>query len=267
MKKTIVYVRKMDCPSEIKMIEGLFEGDDGVKQMNFNLGERQVTFFHKTDESHILGKLKDVGLEGKQLETREVSENEVVVEDSQIEAKTLKILLGINFTMFLVEIVIGIFAESAGLLADGLDMLADSFVYGMSLYATGKSLSMKNKAATFSGGTQIFLALFILFEAVRRFFVGSEPVSILMMSISLMALVANVSCLALIHKHREGGIHMQASWIFSANDVLANTGVIIAGAFVYFTGSNIPDLVIGIVIAIIVLRGGFSILKLAKAKA
>ena len=26
MKKTIVYVRKMDCPSEIKMIEGLFEG-------------------------------------------------------------------------------------------------------------------------------------------------------------------------------------------------------------------------------------------------
>jgi len=145
--------------------------------------------------------------------------------------------------------------------------LADSFVYGMSLYATGKSLSMKNKAATFSGGTQIFLALFILFEAVRRFFVGSEPVSILMMSISLMALFANVSCLGLIHKHREGGIHMQASWIFSANDVLANTGVIIAGAFVYFTGSNIPDLVIGIVIAIIVLRGGFSILKLAKAKA
>ncbi len=143
MKKTIVYVRKMDCPSEIKMIEGLFEGDDGVKQMNFNLGDRQITFFHKTDESHILGKLKDVGLEGKQLETREVSENEVVVEDSQIEAKTLKILLGINFTMFLVEIVIGIFAESAGLLADGLDMLADSFVYGMSLYATGKSLSMK----------------------------------------------------------------------------------------------------------------------------
>ena len=75
MKKTIVYVRKMDCPSEIKMIEGLFEGDDGVKQMNFNLGERQVTFFHKTDESHILGKLKDVGLQGKQLETREVSES------------------------------------------------------------------------------------------------------------------------------------------------------------------------------------------------
>ena len=232
MKKTVVYVKKMDCPSEIKMIESLFEKDDGVIQVNFNLNERQVSFFHQTDESHILKRLKDIGLEGKQLETKEVSEDDIVIEDSQVEAKTLKILLGINFTMFLVEIVIGFLADSTGLLADGLDMLADSFVYGMSLYATGKSISIQNKAAAFSGGTQILLALFILLEAVRRFFVGSEPVSTLMMTISLVALVANVSCLALIHKHREGGVHMQASWIFSANDVLANTGVIIAGAFV-----------------------------------
>ena len=38
---------------------------------------------------------------------------------------------------------------------------------------------------------------------------------------------------------------MEASAIFSANDVLANLGVIAAGALVAWTGSPAPDLVIG----------------------
>lgn len=38
---------------------------------------------------------------------------------------------------------------------------------------------------------------------------------------------------------------MKASWIFSANDVLANLGVIVAGVLVAWTGSAYPDLVIG----------------------
>ena len=58
---------------------------------------------------------------------------------------------------------------------------------------------------------------------------------------------------------------MQASWIFSANDVLANIGVLIAGVLVYFTNSNLPDLIIGAMISIIIIRGGINIIKLSKA--
>ena len=47
-----------------------------------------------------------------------------------------------------------------------------------------------------------------------------------------IALAANVACLMIIHKHKEGGLHMQASWIFSANDVIANVGVILGGVLV-----------------------------------
>ncbi len=41
----------------------------------------------------------------------------------------------------------------------------------------------------------------------------------------------------LVSKHRNGGAHMTASVIFSANDVIANVGVILAGALVAWTGS------------------------------
>jgi Co/Zn/Cd efflux system component len=55
---------------------------------------------------------------------------------------------------------------------------------------------------------------------------------------------------------------MKASYIFSANDVIANAGVIAAGALVWATGSPYPDLVIGTIVAFIVLNGARRILKL-----
>lgn len=82
-----------------------------------------------------------------------------------------------------------------------------------------------------------------------------------MVAIGLLALVANVTCLLLIAKHRQEEIHMRASWIFSKNDVIANLGVIGAGFFVSLTGSAWPDLVVGLLVAAIVLRGGVMILR------
>ena len=55
---------------------------------------------------------------------------------------------------------------------------------------------------------------------------------------------------------------MKASWIFSANDVVINMGVIVAGALVAWTGSNFPDLIIGTVVGFIVLNGARRILAL-----
>ncbi|BBM06213.1 hypothetical protein HAALTHF_52120n [Vreelandella aquamarina] len=55
---------------------------------------------------------------------------------------------------------------------------------------------------------------------------------------------------------------MKASWIFSANDVIANVGVIVAGVLVAWTGSRYPDLVIGLIIGLIVLNGARRILQL-----
>lgn len=181
-------------------------------------------------------------------------------------SRVLLVLLAINGVMFVGELITGIVAESTGVLADSLDMLADALVYAISLYAVGRTSSARSLAARLSGMFQIVIALGMLSDIIRRTLMGSEPVSALMMAVSVVALAANVICLRLISRHRDAGVHMRASWIFSRNDVLANLGVIIAAALVWITGSRWPDLGIGLLITLIVLRGGLAILKDASAE-
>lgn len=177
------------------------------------------------------------------------------------EATTLRWLLAINAVMFLVEIIAGWLAQSTGLIADSLDMFADSAVYGLALYAVGHA-GRQLRAARLSGWLQLLLALGVLGEVLRRWLTGSAPEPLPMVGIALLALAANLACMAMLAKHREGGAHMRASWIFSTNDVLANLGVILAGALVAWTGSNLPDLAIGTLIGLLVLNGARRILKL-----
>ena len=181
--------------------------------------------------------------------------------NNEQERKTLRLILGINAFMFAVEMALGLFAQSTGLIADSLDMLADAGVYAISLYAVGKSDILKITAAKFSGFAQVALALIVLTDVIRRFVLGSDPESTVMVTVGTVALIANVLCLSLIAKHRSGGVHMRASFIFSKNDVIANLGVILSGALVWAFGSRYPDLIVGFVIAFVVLRGGIQILR------
>jgi len=163
--------------------------------------------------------------------------------------------------MFFIEFIFGIAGESTGLISDAVDMLADALVYAIGLYAVGKSTLIKVRSAHFGGVFQIILALGVLADVLRRYLFGSEPESLLMMGLGLLALVANVWCLLLIAKFRNGEVHMRASWIFSKNDVIANVGVILGGVLVYFFDSHLPDLIIGLMIALIVIQGGRAIIK------
>jgi len=176
-----------------------------------------------------------------------------------LEQRTLIALLTINGVMFVAEVMVGWIAESTALLADSLDMLADATVYGIALYAASRSGGAQRTAARVSGVLQIALGLGVLVEVIRRALFGSEPTSHLMIGAGAVALVANLICLRLIAKHREGGAHMRASWIFSKNDVIANTGVIVAGLLVMALGSRVPDLVVGSIVAAVVIRGGVQI--------
>jgi Co/Zn/Cd efflux system component len=57
---------------------------------------------------------------------------------------------------------------------------------------------------------------------------------------------------------------MKASMIFTSNDIIANAGVIAAGIIVFFSGSRIPDLIIGALVFGLVARGAYRILKLSR---
>ena len=264
--KTRFSVPKMDCPSEENLIRMALADASGVGALTFDLNARELTVVHGGSPEDVLARLAPLNLGARVLDTTATAEADAAIPDVEgdaAEARTLKLLLGINGAMFAFELTLGLIAQSTGLIADSLDMFADAAVYGLALYAVGRAAALKVRAAHMAGWMQVVLAVLALSEVVRRAIFGSEPQSALMMGIGLVALVANVSCLVLITKKRDRGAHMKASYIFSANDVIANAGVIAAGALVAWTGSPYPDLVIGTVIGLVVLNGARRILRLS----
>ena len=182
-----------------------------------------------------------------------------MTQQHDIGRRPLLVLFGLNAAMFVVELVTGWRAESMGLLADGLDMGADAAVYLLALLAVGASAQRKVQAAQFAGRVQLTLAVLAILEVARRLLMGSTPEPPIMMVVSLAALAVNIACLAMLRRHREGEVHLQAAWIFSATDVQANLGVLIAAGLVDLLHSAIPDLIIGLAISWLVLRGALRI--------
>jgi cation transport ATPase len=261
-------VPKIDCSSEEHIVRMSLENIRPSVALEFDILNRKVKVFHEDNLDEIQRRIESLGLEASLNDTRKIDvadflqKLESVKTIDKKEATILKWLLAINATMFVIELFVGWLAQSTALIADSLDMFADAIVYGLALYAVGRSVRLKLRVAHLSGWIQVILALGALSEVLRRFIFGSEPVSSLMMSFGLVALIANIICLMLISKNKEGGAHMKASWIFSANDVIANLGVILAGFLVALTSSPYPDLVIGLVIGLIVLNGARRILRL-----
>ncbi len=246
------------------MVRMALDGTGGIAELRFDLAARTVTVVHVGDPAPLLARLEPLGYGATVRESTVAAADELRVASptDAAEAGTLRLLLAINAALFLVEVVAGWLAESTGLIADSLDMLADALVYALGLYAVGKAAGTKLRAAHISGVFQGALAVGVLVDVARRLLAGSAPEPPTMITVSILALAANVSCLLLIARHRDGGAHMRASWIFSTNDVLANLGVIVAGGLVAWTDSRLPDLVVGTAVALLVFVGAIRILRL-----
>lgn len=182
-------------------------------------------------------------------------------EKELISRRILWTVFWINAFMFVAEGGLGWLADSSGLMADALDMLADAAVYGIALSAVSKHASGKKQAARLSGYLQIGLGTLVLADVARKLITGSDPVDWLIMGTAFLALVANSVCLMLLNPHQKGEAHMRASWIFTKNDVIANAGVLLAGLLVLLTDSFLPDLMAGVCISALVIRGGWQILR------
>lgn len=255
----------MDCPSEERLIRMALDALPEVRGLQFDLENRRLEVRHVGAVEEVLARLEPLGFGARLDRTVEAGpEPEAASSDPEAESRVLKQLLAINAAMFVFELVLGLVAQSTGLIADSLDMFADAAVYGLSLYAVGRALAAQQRAAKVSGWLQMVLALGALGEVARRSVMGSEPVEALMIAVGLVALVANLTCVALLAKHRDGGAHLKASWIFSTNDALANLGVVLAGVLVAVTGRAWPDLVVGTAVGCLVLWGAVRILRLSK---
>lgn len=185
---------------------------------------------------------------------------------TEAEQATLRVALALNATMFVVGTAAGWWAQSTGLMADALDMLADASAYALALLAVARGPAFKRNAARWSGSLLLLLGAGILFNVARSGLFGSEPLGPAMMLFSLVSLAVNITVLRMLDKFRHGEVHLRATWLFTRVDVLANLGVFGSGLVVWITGLHVADLLIGLVIGVYVAKEAIEILREAGQK-
>ena len=262
MEKSLFNVPRMDCAAEENLVRMKLDGDEAVRALEFDLDARQLTVYHEGERERIETALRQLNLGSTHVNTDQADE---LAPDHTEQRKLLWAVLIINAAFFVIEMTTGLVSRSMSLVADSLDMLADALVYGLSLLAVGTTVMRKKQVAKWSGYFQLSLAAFGFFEVLRRFF-GAEalPEFRIMIVVASFALIANIVCLVLLQRSRSGEAHMRASMIFTSNDIAINLGVIAAGVLVSWLDSGLPDLIVGTVVFLIVIRGSFRILSLAR---
>jgi cation diffusion facilitator family transporter len=175
--------------------------------------------------------------------------------------KVLILVLAINAVLFIVEAIAGFLAHSTALLADSLDMLGDSLVYGFSLYVLWRSAEWKAVAAILKGAIMTVFGVGVLIEAVHKIATGVMPVAETMGVVGFVVLLGNGICFLLLFRHRSDDLNMRSTWLCSRNDIIANLSVLIAAIGVKVFDANWPDILVGAAIAALFLRSAFTVLR------
>jgi len=181
-----------------------------------------------------------------------------------LQRRTLLIVLVLNVLLFVMLGLGGLFAESSALLANAADNGSDAIVYLISFLAVGRAMAWKRGAARLSGIMLLIFAAGVLLDVGRRWIVGTEPVGWTMMGLAVIAAVVNLICLMLIRRQGSDDVNMRAAETFSFNDFASNGGILVAGSLVMALNQAWPDLVVGLIVAAIAVKGGVDILKDAR---
>lgn len=144
------------------------------------------------------------------------------------QRRVLVTVLAINLAMFFIEFGADLVARSSALQADAVDMLGDAIVYGLSLWAVNPGARWEAGAALVKGLLILAFFAFIVVEVIDRLVNGVPKASTLMLAFGGMALMANLTCLALPWRFRALNINMKSTFECSLNDVAANLGVLVA---------------------------------------
>lgn len=178
----------------------------------------------------------------------------------------------VNVGLTFAQIVGGILSGSLALIADALHNFSDAASLALALFARQISRRPADKLMTFGYGraeviaalinltTLIIVGLYLLIEAVSRYFDPQPIDGWAVVIVAGVALVIDVATAALVHKGTKGSLNIKAAFLHNVSDALASVAVIVAGTLIILYEMYIADLVMTAVIAAYVLFQGFSLM-------
>ncbi|MBX8993329.1 cobalt-zinc-cadmium efflux system protein [Staphylococcus haemolyticus] len=188
---------------------------------------------------------------------------------------TLWLSLIITLIFTIVEFVGGIYTNSLALLSDSFHMLSDVLALGLSMLAiyfaskkptknyTYGFLRLEIIVAFLNGLALIIISLGIMYEGIIRIIKPQSVESGTMMFIAILGLIVNIVLTLILVRSlkKENNVNIQSALWHFMGDLLNSLGVIIAVVLIHFTGWEIIDPIISIVISLVILNGGYKIIK------
>lgn len=175
------------------------------------------------------------------------------------------------------KVVAGILSGSISIISEAIHSLSDFFASVLTFFAVTRSAEPADKGHPFGhgkyedmsgfieGGLIVFAALYIIYEAIEKLINGGYQHTETLIGIFAMgfAILANflVSRYLFYVAKKSDSVSLYADAKHLSTDIYSSLGVFVGLLLIKVTGLAILDPIIALVVALIILKAGFSISK------
>ena len=191
------------------------------------------------------------------------------------DRKRLAAALALIVGFMVAEVVAGLIAGSLALLSDAAHMLTDAASLALALVAARLAARPPSGRFTFglgraevlsaqvNGAALLVLAGVIAIEAVQRFSSPPEVDGGVVLAVGLLGAAVNVAAAWQLARAERRSLNIEGARAHVMADLYASLGAAAAGAVVLLTGVNEADPVAALLVAALMLRSGWSVLRQA----
>jgi cobalt-zinc-cadmium efflux system protein len=187
------------------------------------------------------------------------------------DAGKLLVALGLILGLMVLEVTMGVLANSLALLSDAGHMLTDAAAIGLSLVAARLAARPAKGALTYgfkrveilsaqaNGVTLLILAAFIAYEAIRRLFDPPHVLAGLMLVVALIGVAVNLAATWTLAQANRQSMNVEGSFQHILTDLYAFIGTAIAAGVILLTGFERADAIVSLLVACLMVRSGYGL--------
>lgn len=173
--------------------------------------------------------------------------------------------IGVNLVYTIIEFVYGTINNSLALISDAGHNLSD--VASLILSLIGMKLAQRAETTAYTYGFKkasllaslinaillVVVVICIVTQAFEKFNNITEVPGMLIVWVALIGVGINTLSAFLFFQHQKEDINVKGAFLHLLVDALVSVGVVISGLVIHFTGWNIIDPVISLIIAAVIL--------------
>lgn len=189
-----------------------------------------------------------------------------------VEGKNLVISIFLNVLITLAQVIGGILSGSLALISDALHNFSDvlSLVFSYVAHKLSRRKASINQtfglkrseliAAFVNAFTLVLVALYLIYEAVMRFFEPKEIASDTVIWLALLGIVVNGLSVLLLKKDADHNLNMKSAYLHLLTDMMASVAVLVGGLLMKYFQIYWIDSVMTLIIAIYLIVVGIDLL-------